>query len=139
MQAEKTWEAHLHLLILRDEEQWVAICLDLGVVTQGDTLDEARDMIADAIIETVADDIVHGFDPLDRPKSDDEMWQRYVSVQKNGKRYHPGSVPVDKVRCLTGRMHLKMKSRMVEPENQPVSVRPPAPQHADLCMFDACA
>jgi predicted RNase H-like HicB family nuclease len=44
-------EQTVHGVVFRDPvtDQWVAICLEYGVVTQGDSEDDAFDMLRDAV------------------------------------------------------------------------------------------
>ena len=41
----------IHAVVFKDAEsdQWVAVCLELNVVTQGDSEEHAKDMIREAI------------------------------------------------------------------------------------------
>ena len=57
--------------------QWVAHCLEFDVVTQGNSLAHALEMVVEAVSMVVADDLDAGRDPLARrapPPCWDEMW-----------------------------------------------------------------
>lgn len=61
--------------------QWVAHCLDLDVVTQGNSLRHALEMAHEAAQSTILDDLNAGEDPLDRraPREFwDEMWKQLM-------------------------------------------------------------
>jgi len=53
-------------------EQWVATCANLGVVTQGDSLNHAQNMLREALEIIILDDLQQGLDPMDRIKADRE-------------------------------------------------------------------
>ena len=58
--------------------QWVAHCLDLDVVTQGDSVEHALKMLSEAASMVLSDDIRCGRDPMDRRaprKYWDQMWK----------------------------------------------------------------
>lgn len=61
------------------EVAWIAECIPLGVVTQGDNLPHALDMLVEAVDLVIDDDLGRGVDPLEaRHPSRDllEDWQR---------------------------------------------------------------
>ena len=73
----------LPAIIRRCEEDgevaWVAECVPLGVVTQGDTLLHALDMLVEAVDLVIDDDLGRGVDPLETRHPSDEVlddWQR---------------------------------------------------------------
>lgn len=72
---------------------WVAHCLELGLVSQGDTPAQARDAIEEAVQMIVVDDLNEGLDPLDRQPSEEKYQRmakdlfergRSVDLSKNG-------------------------------------------------------
>lgn len=46
--------------------QWVVECQEIGLVTQGNSLSHALEMAREAVADVIADDMLHGFDPLGR-------------------------------------------------------------------------
>jgi predicted RNase H-like HicB family nuclease len=65
---------------------WVAHCLNLDIVSQGTSLEEAMEAIVEAIVMSVGADLSEGLDPFDvRPKAPDEDWNRFLHVVKNGR------------------------------------------------------
>jgi predicted RNase H-like HicB family nuclease len=61
----------LHTVIYKDagSDQWVALCLELDVVTQGDSEEHARAMLEEAVAvhieEVAADDLDLLFQPIE--------------------------------------------------------------------------
>lgn len=61
--------------------QWVAHCLDLDLVTYGNSLRHAMDMVHEAAEATILDDLNSKNDPMDRraPRECwDEMWKKLM-------------------------------------------------------------
>lgn len=71
-------------------DEWVAHCLDLDIISQGSTLDEALEAVSEAILMAVAEDLANDDDPLDRSQAPDECWSFLNAVIRNGK-------PVDQI------------------------------------------
>ena len=72
----------LHIVVRRAPDvpgQWLAHCLELDVVSQGNSLQHAITMIREAVEIVVIDDLSKGFDPLRRRASQedwDDLWAR---------------------------------------------------------------
>lgn len=49
----KNWLLHLDVLIEKQEDVFTAHCLQFDIITEGDTIAEAEEMIADAIFEYI--------------------------------------------------------------------------------------
>lgn len=62
------------------EGQWIAHCLELDVVTQGCSIPNAIEMIAEAIVLCITDDIENGLDPLKRKRAPYEFWKKYSEL-----------------------------------------------------------
>ena len=60
-------------------EQWIAYCLNLGVVSQGNDPMHAAEMVREACALVVADDLNSGFDPLDR-NADPSDWEAFYEL-----------------------------------------------------------
>ncbi len=69
--------------------QWLAHCLDFDIVTQGDSVEHAAEMIEDAVGITLVDDIDKGFDPQAR-RAPDEEWSQLNAILEHG-TYAPPS------------------------------------------------
>ena len=54
---------------------WVSHCLDLDIVSQGDSVEHAMKMLLEAVGMLVMDDLAHGLDPMERPSADSEYWE----------------------------------------------------------------
>jgi len=64
--------------------QWVAHCLNLNIVTQGDSIQHAIMMSREAVAQVVADDLLHGLDPLEREPADPECWAMVADIHHQG-------------------------------------------------------
>src|SRR5262245_5916267 len=67
--------------------QWVAHCLNLDVLSQGNSPEHAREMLADAVEMVINDDFHAGRDPLKRsaaPKEDYELLEQVLTFGKQG-------------------------------------------------------
>ena len=65
--------------------QWVAHCLSLDVVTQGNSAKHAFQMVVEAVTMTLADDLCHDVDPLAR-RAPEEFWTELDELRKKGLR-----------------------------------------------------
>ena len=65
--------------------QWVAHCLNLDVVTQGESIQHAFMMAREAVEQVVADDLAAGLDPLDRPSASEECWTLVEAIMRGGR------------------------------------------------------
>lgn len=54
---------------------WIARVLDLGLTTQADSLEEAFEMVKDALRVAIISDVEKGLDPFDRKPSAREHWK----------------------------------------------------------------
>ena len=59
--------------------QWLAHCLDLDVMTQGNSLAHAIEMAREAVRMVIEDDLDAGRDPLDR-RAPEEDWTELYAV-----------------------------------------------------------
>ncbi len=74
--------------------QWVAHCLNLDVMSQGNSPLHARDMIAEAIALTLADDFEHHRNPWTRPSAPKEFWDKLQDVFENGRQVRLSEIDV---------------------------------------------
>jgi hypothetical protein len=76
---ERTYNVHIVVRPAADlPGKWMAHCLDVDVVTYGDSLRHVLDMIREAVEETFRDDAIDGRESLERraPKQCwDELWK----------------------------------------------------------------
>ena len=63
---------------------WVARCLAIDLVTQGPSLRAAFEMMREAVLMVVADDLLHGLDPLGRSPSEDSYWAEAMAIIRTG-------------------------------------------------------
>jgi predicted RNase H-like HicB family nuclease len=76
-------KANLIVLVMPAEDlpgQWIAHCLNLDLVTQGNSIEHALEMAGEAIQMVVADDLRDGLDPLERPLAPRECWDLLLEI-----------------------------------------------------------
>jgi predicted RNase H-like HicB family nuclease len=84
----------LPVLLVRESHGWDAICLPLGVVTQGDSVAHAFEMLTEAVLMVIDDDLECGRDPLKtRKASPVELWQKWVQINATGEAVTPDELP----------------------------------------------
>ena len=66
---------------VRDGDAWVAECIPLGVASQGDSLVEALDLLAEGTDDTIANLVARGMDPLASGRPSEESIAQYASLQ----------------------------------------------------------
>ncbi len=66
------------------EGQWVGHCLQLDVVTVGDSLEHCFQMLQEASGMVVCDDLNLGRNPLDRADHADPVWKEWARVMDQG-------------------------------------------------------
>jgi hypothetical protein len=80
--------------VLRDGDAWVAHCLALGLVVQGDTIGEALTLLADCAEETVSTLLDRGVNPLTAFNPSPETVKEFEFVRVTAHRKCvPGHVP----------------------------------------------
>jgi predicted RNase H-like HicB family nuclease len=63
--------------------EWVGHCLELDVVTQGNSLHNALNMLGEACFMTLGDDVSSGKDPLDR-RAPQSCWDHMFNIAAHG-------------------------------------------------------
>ena len=85
------------VMIERSEDEdgsWLGHCLEFDIVSQGDSPQQAIDMIHEATAMALFDDLNDGVEPTSaRSKAPVEYWQSLFDLMKNGER-----VPLSKIR-----------------------------------------
>lgn len=66
--------------------QWVAHCLDLDVVTQGDGASHAIQMLAEAVAMTIEHARAAGRDPFTGRRAPQESWDELYDLLEHGER-----------------------------------------------------
>lgn len=69
------------------EGEWVAHCLNLDVMSQGASMDDAFKNIIEVISLTITDDCAHGLDPLERPEAPEADWLPFRRTWGRGRRW----------------------------------------------------
>jgi predicted RNase H-like HicB family nuclease len=102
---------NLHIVLWRAEDvpgQWLAHCLELDVVSQGNSLPHALEMVKEAIETVIVADLQKGLDPARRraPQEEwDAMWARLQSAHPRPlaevTRGEPSFVVIESVMTVT--------------------------------------
>lgn len=66
------------------EGQWVAHCLELDIVSQGNSIAHAFKMISEAVCMVIADDLEDNLDPRSRRPAPKEYWDELWSALSRG-------------------------------------------------------
>ncbi len=86
--ASRTVRCTLHTLITPAQDVpglWVAHCLELDVISQGNDPEHALRAIAEAVEMVVEDDLERGDDPLEvRTRAPEECWITLLRVMQTG-------------------------------------------------------
>jgi predicted RNase H-like HicB family nuclease len=124
-------EATLTVLVTPAKDlpnQWVAHCLNIDVVTQGDSIQHAFAMAREAVLQVVADDISQGLDPFSRPSAPEQCWEQVTQTIRHG-------VPFEtiqderQVSAAVGQLLVAVQRKHTAPE---IDMIPPAWQIAAL-------
>jgi hypothetical protein len=65
--------------------QWISHCLNLDIVSQGNSPEHAYHMIVEAIAITLTDDLTAGRNPFEHSSAPAEYWQRLKEMRDKGK------------------------------------------------------
>lgn len=76
--------------------EWVAHCLDLDVVSQGNSLKNAFDMVIEATLMVVCDDLNAGRDPLER-RAPKKFWDPMWAIVQKGNKLERNALAEGKV------------------------------------------
>jgi hypothetical protein len=81
-------ETNLTVLVTPAQDlpgQWVAHCLNIDIVTQGDSIQHALAMAREAVLMVVRDDLIRGRDPLQRRPAPEECWEPLIALHRHGR------------------------------------------------------
>lgn len=103
----------LHTLLHREDDIWVAHALDVDVMSQGDTREEALEMVMDAIICKASFSIQRGHENYFNraPKKYFEQWEKAQASQLH--------------RAVSGQEGARLKFEAVFIEMEPAAIREP--------------
>lgn len=85
--------------------KWNAHCLDLDIVTQGESLQHAFQMANEAVLLAVGDDIVNGLDPRGRKRAPQEDWDLLHRVVEAHRPLSDDANPTD-VQAVATLLHV---------------------------------
>lgn len=113
--------------------QWVAHCLNLDIISQGNSLAHAREMIFEAVALSLTDDLVASRNPMERPSAPPEYWEKLNHVLRRGKNIKFSEIlPGQKVIVAT-MMRLVIRIELQEIHEFP------QPEEEDLLPAWLCA
>lgn len=111
--------------------QWIGHCLTIDVVTQGTSIAHAFEMLEEAVLLSVEDDLGRGLDPLTRPQAPPECWKIVQDVVRSGVPL--GQLENDTVQAALGYMLLLVPvDSLPQLKPHPELIPPPAWQIAAL-------
>jgi predicted RNase H-like HicB family nuclease len=98
--------------------QWVAHCLQLDLMSQGESIEHAFKMICEACELAMNSDLEDDLDPFDREPAPDDAWEPYYRIMKNAVPL--SRVPPErrsKVKAIAGEIvaTIHVKSEHVDP------------------------
>lgn len=85
MRETKMTTTNLCILLTKDDElgQWVSHCLDLDIVSQGETVATSIESIIEAVRLCIDEDQAQGLHPLSRPAAPQECWDLFLANPKD--------------------------------------------------------
>ncbi|MGK4001529.1 hypothetical protein WMF31_02815 [Sorangium sp. So ce1036] len=99
--------------------QWLAHCLDIDVMTQGNSLLHAVRMLFEAVVMVAMADREVGQDLRDRKPAPEEDWAAFWSVLTDGERVEMRQMldkPDTNVLFLAGNLLLEFRDKHTEPK-----------------------
>lgn len=117
----KTFAEAIFSVIVTPSEvkgQWVAHCLNIDLVTQGDSVQHAFAMALESVRTVVADDLKQGLDPLDRKEAPEECWKLMNETVRHGQ---PMSTVEDlsRIRVAVGQIAIRVPAEALPAESRP--------------------
>jgi predicted RNase H-like HicB family nuclease len=102
-------------------DQWVAHCLEFDIVTQGNSIEHAIDMLGEAMFMVLSEDLAAGKDPLLR-RAPEECWVELWDIVKHGhqaelKRLN--KLPRGQVKLLATQVELALSFLPMPAQRQP--------------------
>ena len=125
----------LSVLVTRAEDiegEWISHCLELDVMSQGDSIAQALAGIAEAIAMAVEDDLSHGLDPFSRRRAPDEYWHQMDAVIATGRPVQELS-DWSMVRALVTQFTLRIRRSFDGRELEPPM---PVPEAWQIAAFE---
>ncbi len=128
----------LRVLVTRSDVpgQWVSHCLDIDVVSQGGSIDDAMEMLREAVAICVEDDLGEGEGlPLEgRRRAPSEYLETWGEIMKNGRPL--GDVDPARVQAVASllRVQLDLVVVPIRPDTPKRLGRPSAESPAFACM-----
>jgi len=94
---QKSVHLELSVLLIKEEDKWVAQCLDYDIAAQGETLDAARSRFARTFVGQVMVDLHHHQEPLEgikpAPRKYWAMFRKAARLAERDPIYFPETTP----------------------------------------------
>jgi predicted RNase H-like HicB family nuclease len=107
--------------------QWVAHCLDLDVMSQGDSLAHALEMVHEAAMIVMVDELNQDRDPLER-RAPAEFFSQLYGLFERGQKVTPAELSLaeneGRVVAYATQFELRFTRHTSEHEAAPRSMRP---------------
>jgi predicted RNase H-like HicB family nuclease len=116
---------------------WVAHWLELDVISQADSPQNAIESITEAVAMTVVDDLKNGFDS-DQRRAPAEFWDRLAHILKYGDEVRLSEVKEDSKFVLAAQVTLVLERKAPQDSIEPFSQFNLAPEMARADQ-QACA
>ena len=146
---QNTHEYNFWFVFQRTEDvpgQWVGHCLELDVVSQGNSLQHTMSMLNEACIIVLGDDLGSGKDPLDR-RAPESFWNELYTIIREGEKRDFSTLEENKVRTVASQVEIKLsvvqhevhsplieqQSSMISQPLIPLTWTGPAPAQAACC------
>lgn len=90
--------------------QWVGHCLDLDIVSVGDSREHATQMVMEAVSTCLVDDLEQGRQPFELlDKAPQEHWDALERVTRKG-TYSDGTPASSSDAVVAGQLHISIKA-----------------------------
>ncbi len=94
----------LHVLVYREDDFWLAHCLEFDAVAQGGTPEQARAGLIDAIETLVSDAIEHGDEAGLYSPAPAELWRRFGQAKASEVRFNMRQLEAGAETLITERL-----------------------------------
>ena len=119
--------------------QWLGHCLDLDLMSQGNSIDEAMESMVEIVSLAMVEDLKEGLDPFQvREGAPEACWQEWMQITATGRPLSALTADqVSSVRALAVQVQLELEIKQ-QPSLVPLTLRdhmqlsPPAWQLAAL-------
>jgi len=107
----KAFERNFWVLVKPADDvpgQWVGHCLELDIVSVGNSLQGALEMTSEAVCDCIADDLIHERSPLDRRPAAPEFYTELTRVLSTGRYIPAAELPTNETAIAAVQVHVNM-------------------------------